>query len=204
MLTCDVQKEKYVYYRCTSHRGKCDLPRFREEDIADRLGEPLKGLQVPPEIVSQIVATLREDQKKAQGKVSAEQTRLESRLSAIHNRMDVAYVDKLDGKIPEDFWDRKMSEWRVEEQQVKMAIDGLREAETGDRSLEAEQVFELANKAYYLYLTQNAAEKADLLRKLCSNFSVDAVNATPAYRYPFNVIFERAKMEKWSGRLDSN
>jgi hypothetical protein len=68
-------KKKYVYYRRTTHRGKCDLPRFREEDIADRLGEPLKGLQVPPEIVSQIVATLREDQKKAQGKVSAEQTR---------------------------------------------------------------------------------------------------------------------------------
>jgi site-specific DNA recombinase len=204
MLTGDVQKEKYVYYRCTSHRGKCDLPRFREEDIADRLGEPLKGLQVPPEIVSQIVATLREDQRKAQGKVSAEQTRLESRLSAIRNRMDVAYVDKLDGKIPEDFWDRKMSEWRIEEHQVKMAIDGLREAETVDRSLEAEQVFELANKAYYLYLTQNAVERADLLRKLCSNFSVDAVNATPAYRYLFNVIFERAKTEKWSGRLDSN
>jgi hypothetical protein len=81
--------------------------------------------------------------------------------------MDVAYVDKLDGKIPEDFWDRKMSEWRVEEQQVKMAIDGLREVETVDRSLEAEQVFELTNKAYYLYLTQNAPENADLLRKLC-------------------------------------
>jgi site-specific DNA recombinase len=167
MLTGDVQKKKYVYYRCTSHRGKCDLPRFREEDIADRLGEPLKGLQVPLEIVSQIVATLREDQKKAQGKVSAEQTRLESRLSTIRNRMDVAYVDKLDGKIPEDFWDRKMSEWRVEEQQVKMAIDGLREVETVDRSLEAEQVFELANKAYYLYLTQNAPEK-----RICSESSV--------------------------------
>jgi len=68
MLTGHVQKERYVYYRCTSHRGKCDLPRFHEEDIADRLGEPLKGLQGPPEIVSQIVATVREDQKKALGK----------------------------------------------------------------------------------------------------------------------------------------
>jgi site-specific DNA recombinase len=33
MLTGDIQKETYVYYRCTGHRGKCDLPRFREEDI---------------------------------------------------------------------------------------------------------------------------------------------------------------------------
>ncbi len=38
--------------------------------------------------------------------------------------------DKLDGKIPEDFWERKMSEWRSEEQQVKMAIDALAGAET--------------------------------------------------------------------------
>lgn len=48
MLTGEVKKEKYVYYRCTGHRGKCDLPRFREEEIAEKLGEPLKGLQVPP------------------------------------------------------------------------------------------------------------------------------------------------------------
>jgi len=29
MLIGDVQKEKYIYYRCTGFRGKCDLPRFR-------------------------------------------------------------------------------------------------------------------------------------------------------------------------------
>jgi site-specific DNA recombinase len=49
------QKGKYVYYRCTGHRGKCDLPRFREEDLAERLGEPLKDLQVPEEVFSQLV-----------------------------------------------------------------------------------------------------------------------------------------------------
>jgi hypothetical protein len=36
--------------------------------------------------------------------------------------MDAAYVDKLDGKIPEEFWDRKMRDWRMEEQQGDMAI----------------------------------------------------------------------------------
>lgn len=51
MITGDVQKRKYVYYRCTGYRGKRDLPRFREKDFAERLGEPLKGLQVPEEIV---------------------------------------------------------------------------------------------------------------------------------------------------------
>jgi hypothetical protein len=43
--------------------------------------------------------------------------------------MDSAYIDKLDGKIPEDFWERKMIEWRAEEQQAKLALDGLANSE---------------------------------------------------------------------------
>jgi hypothetical protein len=43
----------------------------------------------------------------------------------------------------------------MEEQQVKMAIHGLSSTETGDRALDAQKVFELANKAYSLYISQN-------------------------------------------------
>jgi hypothetical protein len=118
--------------------------------------------------------------------------------------MDSAYIDKLDGEIPEDFWERKRTEWRTEEEQVKLAIDGLASTESTDRALDAQRVFELANKAYLLYFSQDFTEKAKLLRMMCSNFSVDAVSTTPAYRYPFNLIFERAKLEEWSGREDSN
>jgi site-specific DNA recombinase len=63
-LTGDVQKQKSVYYRRTGHRGKCDLPRFREEDLALRLGEPLKGLQVPEVVASQIQKAFRCDLQK--------------------------------------------------------------------------------------------------------------------------------------------
>ena len=203
MLTGDVQKQKYIYYRCTGNRGKCDLPRFKEEVLSERLGEPLKGLQVPPAIVEQIVATLREDQNQAVSRLEKERARLESRLTSIRNRMDAAYVDKQDGKIPEDFWERKMTEWRTEEQQVKFALDGLASSENTDRALDAQRVFELANKAYLLYVSQDSAEKAKLLRMMRSNFSVDAASVTPSYRYPFNLIFKRAKSNEWSGRRDS-
>ena len=199
-----MQKKKYVYYRCTGHRGKCDLPRFREEDIANRLGEPLKNLQVPEEVVSQIVSALRDDQRNAASKVSAERSRLESRLTTIRNRMDSAYADKLDGTIPQDFWERKMSDWRMEEQQVKSALAGLDNAEFSDRALDAQRIFELANKAHFLYISQNPGEKAKLLKMLFSNCSVDAVSVSPTYRKPFDMIVKRALLKEWSGRLDSN
>jgi hypothetical protein len=51
-------------------------------------------------------------------------------LADRHPRADGhAYTDKLDGKVPEDFLERKMSDWRLEEQ-VKMAIEGLNSAES--------------------------------------------------------------------------
>lgn len=99
MVTGEIQKEKYIYYRCTGYRGKCALPRFREEDIAKRLGEPLRSLQVPPEIASAIVQKLRKDRLTWAQEGSAEKGRLERRLGAIQTRMDAAYSDKLDGRI---------------------------------------------------------------------------------------------------------
>jgi hypothetical protein len=158
---------------------------------------------VPEDVVSQIVTTLRNDQQQSVSKVSAERSRLEGRLTTIRKRMDDAYADKLDGKIPEDFWERKMNDWRMEEQQVKMAIHGLSSAETGDRALDAQRIFELANKAYSLYVSQDSTEKAKLLKMLFSNCSVDAVSVTPTYRKPFEMIFKRARLEEWSGRRDS-
>ena len=198
-VTGEIKKGKYVYYRCTGYHGKCDLPRFKEEELALRVGEPLKHLQVPPHIVEQIVTTLRDDQKHAASKVNAERSRLEGRPTAVRNRVDAAYTDKLDGKITEEFWERKMADWRVEEQQVKLALDALTNAETEDRALSAKRTLELENKAYLLYFSQDSFEKAKLLRMLLSNCAVDAVSAIPAYRYPFGLILKGPKPKNGRG-----
>jgi hypothetical protein len=85
-----------------------------------------------------------------------------------------------------------------------MAIQGVSNAETRNKALDAQRIFELANKAYSLYVSQNPVEKAKLLKTLFSNCSVDAVSVTPTYRKPFDMIFKRARLEEWSGREDSN
>ena len=71
--------------------------------------------------------------------------------------------------------------------------------ETGDRALDAQKTFELANSTYSLYVSQNFLEKAKLHKLVFSNFSVDAVSVCPTYRKPFDVIAKRAQIEEWSG-----
>ncbi len=63
--------------------------------------------------------------------------------------MDAAYVDTLDRKIPEDFLERKMTEWRTEEPQVKSAIDALASTESSTGALDAPRVLELPIRPVY-------------------------------------------------------
>jgi chorismate mutase len=124
MMTCahdnstvaaELKKGKYVYYRCSGYHGKCELPRFREEQMSEKLGEVLKGIYVPDDVVARITSALEQGQECMKRDADAKREKLAQRLEAIRNRMSQAYADKLDGKIAEDFWQRQMSQWQAED-----------------------------------------------------------------------------------------
>ena len=204
LITAEIKKQRYIYYRCTFGRGNCDLPYFREEELSHRLGRILKDIYVPDSVVKDIQKSLATQKNSHADRLRAEEARLQQRLTAIRNRMDQAYLDKLDGKITAEFWERKNAEWLREEQQVQFAFAGLKQADEPARLLTASRTLELANKAYSLYVRQNPAEQAKLLKLVLSNCKIDAVSIMPAYRKPFDLIFTRAKNEEWRARRDSN
>ncbi len=113
------------------------------------------------------------------------------------------YLDKLDGQVAEEFWLGKTQEWQREEQRTMLAIRALAEA-SPDRILDGVRILELANKAYFLYLRQNHAERAKLLKIVLSNCRVDSVSLYPTYRKPFDLILGAAKTGEWYARGDSN
>jgi len=177
---------------------------MREQEVSDRLGEILKGIYVPEGIARQIVNSLQDEKRRGQRERQQRISGLEQRLSALRSRMDQMYEDKLDGKIDEEFWVRKMNENREQERTLQSQISALKMPLSGDSVLTVQRIFELANRAHFLYLTRNSAERGQLLRSVLLNCSTDGVSFTPTYRKPFDLIFERAKTENWSGREDLN
>jgi site-specific DNA recombinase len=202
-ITAEFKKNRYTYYRCTGYRGKCDLPRFREAELGDRLATTLRNIHIPDDVLSQLEKSLLTDKGREEAIRKEQGERLRQRLSAVRHRVDQAYLDKLDGKITEQFWNRKSSEWVSEEQQVLSALQGLQQAKP-ERMLDAVRTLELANKAYFLYLKQEPAEKAKLLKMVLLNCGIDAASVYPTYRKPFDLIFTRAKNEEWRARRDLN
>jgi hypothetical protein len=202
-VTAEIKKNKYIYYHCTHYRGKCELPYFREEEIGNRLGGILQDIRIPDDVLRQLETSLLADPGREQVIRRQKIDRLRQRLSTARRYLDQAYMDKLDGRITEDFWKGKSTEWRDEEQCLLTSLGELNEAKP-ERLLDAVRILELANKAHFLYLRQNSAEKAKLLKIVLSNCAINATNVYPAYRKPFDLIFQAAQSEQWWAWGESN
>ena len=140
-VTTELQKGKYVYYRCSHGRGKCALPYMREEYVSERMGELLKHIYVPETIARTIMDSLNADLTQFERKRQEQIAALKQRLAALRTRMDQLYEDKLDGKITEEFWTRKQSEYADQERSIETALASLSTLITSDRVLTVQRTF---------------------------------------------------------------
>lgn len=139
-VTAELKKNKYVYYRCSGYRGKCELPRFHEQEIVERLGHVLQDVYIPEKVVRGIESSLQQVHVQMRNQAAQERARLERELTTLHNHMDAAYMDKLDSKIPKEFWERKQTDWQTEEMRIESLISGLGEDKRGERLLEVRRI----------------------------------------------------------------
>ena len=161
------------------------------------MGELLKQIYVPETIARTIVDSLNSDLDRSERERQEQIVAFKQRLAAIRTRMDSLYEDKLDGKITEEFWARKQAEYADQERSIETALSSLNTPVTADRVLNVQRIFELANRAHFLYVTRNHTERGELLKSVLSNCSTNGVSLWPAYRKPFDLIFQRAKNEEW-------
>lgn len=101
MVTAELKKNRYTYYRCTGYRGKCELPYFREEQLGDRLGGILKNIHIPDDVFASLKDSLLHDKGRAEAQAKTDRERLTQRPSQVRGRLERAYTDKLDGRISE-------------------------------------------------------------------------------------------------------
>jgi hypothetical protein len=107
----------------------------------------LKQSYVPETIARTIVDSLNADAAKSNAARQVQIAVLKQHLAALRTRIDQLYEDKLDGKITEEFWNGKQSEYSDQERSIETALSSLITPITSDRVLTVQGIFELANKA---------------------------------------------------------
>ncbi len=217
-LTGEIKKNKYVYYHCTGHKGKCPEKYVREEELAGQFGEALRAVQLDNDVLEWVITALKEshrDEKQYHDEMIA---RLQEQYQKLQDRLDAMYVDKLDRRVSEDFFDRKSEEWKQEQTETLGKIERQKQANHNYLD-EGVRILELAQKAVGLYEKQEMLEKRRLLDFVFSNSTWKHGELIPKYRKPFdmlavtNVAYKKEKAASpskddlsdiWLPRTDSN
>jgi site-specific DNA recombinase len=221
----EIKKQKYIYYHCTGYADKCrDKPTscrrkyVREEVLEQQFTAMLGRLRFDDEVLAWVREALhashadeRREHEEAIKRLQAEHKRLGERISAM-------YIDKLDGKIGGDFYDRFAGQWREEQQRLQRDIGRHEQAEQSYMD-EGVRILELARNAQALFERQPAREKRRLLNFVLSNCSWEDGEVVATFRQPFDLLAETtaiaarssagngdnsSKSEIWLGNLDSN
>lgn len=202
-ITAEIQKEKYVYYHCTSYKGKCGNKFIREEILTEKLGELVKKIRIEPKIIDWLKEALLMSHKDEQEYHNSQIKSLQAQYNKLQHRLDKIYIDKLDGIVTTEFYQEKTNEWKDEQSKILINIERHKEANTNyfEKGI---RILELAQKAYSAYLEQDNTGKRNLLNILLSNCTLNDGNLYPTYRKPFDLLTNGLSRSNWSGREDLN
>ncbi len=195
-LTAEVQKNKYIYYHCTGYKGNCNQPYLRQETIEREFEVLLGTIHIPEDKQKMILQGLRDSFKDKVEFHNGCIKQLQRQMQTIQDRVDQAYLDKLDKKISEDFWLAQTRKWLEEKERLTIKFLGHQKADTNYLE-NANLVFELAQKAVTLFKRRSSEQKRMLINLLVSNCSYSGKSIDVQLKNPFDHIMKVTKSGKW-------
>ncbi|MGX5804298.1 recombinase family protein [Bradyrhizobium sp. Arg314] len=224
-VVAEIKKGKYVYYHCTGHADKgrggyadCRRKYVREEVLDKTFGALLDKLHFDEEVLDWVREALKSSQADERREHEQAIQRCQAEYKRLGDRLQAMYLDKLDGRIDNAFYDRMSAQWRVEQTRLLREIERHGQAEESYME-DGVQLLELARKAGQLFVQQPPHEKKRLLNLVLSNCEWSQGEVRGAFRQPFDLLVETtaaAAIEEahgakvstghpvWLGNLDSN
>jgi DNA invertase Pin-like site-specific DNA recombinase len=195
LITAEIKKGKYIYYRCTKSKGKCPGKPIREEKLADMIGEHLKRLKLPPERVNWVIDALKESSQDKDEFRRTEIKRLQAEYEKIETHIRRLYDDRLNGIVDENFWKFKYNELKSRLTSIKQSlaehdIANFNYLEDGIRLLE------LSQKAHGLYIRRESFKQRKMLDILLSNCVLTNGKVEVEFREVFKSLADGAAEEE--------
>jgi hypothetical protein len=121
-----LKKGKYVYYHCTGYKGRCPEKYTREEVLEEQFGKIVKTISFPADVLALVSRALRESHTDQRRFREAAIAKLEMEHKRVRNRLDVMYLDRLDGRITAEVYDRLAAALQNEQATIQREIQAHR------------------------------------------------------------------------------
>jgi hypothetical protein len=135
---------------------------------------------------------------------------IEKEIKVLQNRIDQAYLDKLDRKIDETFWQEQNKKWLTEKELLAAKVLGYQKPNASYLE-HARFSIELAKRASQLFKSANVEQKRVLVSLLLTNFFVTAWNVDLELKTPYGLALvssftgnERPIVEHYRTNMPNN
>jgi site-specific DNA recombinase len=206
LLVGELKKGRYVYYHCTGNRGKCPEPFTRQEVLAGQFAGMLGDLVIPPAILEWLRdAVLSSDRTEAAAR-EERMRKLRTRYDQIESRIEIMYMDRLDGRITEKFFDQQTATMRREQDGLLCKIQEIQKAAPAPID-QAIDMLRLTSRASELFMQQPGNEQRRLLQTVLEKASWKDGRLQTALFEPFEILrhsnqesYRKEKENHGSGR----
>jgi site-specific DNA recombinase len=168
LLVGEIKKGKYVYYRCEECKRRRRASYVGEQQIVEAYATAIAGFEIDNERLAAITTALEGKDKQCNDSPQAELARVRAELAALQRHLDVAYDDRLAGRISATYFNSRASVWL---RQIELLADNVEQLEVRERSGDGHQPakLELRQLSDLFRETKNPDDRRRIIETLHSN-----------------------------------
>jgi site-specific DNA recombinase len=200
-ITGETQKGT-VYYHCSHYHQECTQKRyFLEGEIEEQLFDAFNVFSaITAEEAEQIKTKIKANHaQEIEYKENTLRT-LNDSYNRSQKRLDNLYDDRLDGKISMEFWEKKQSEIKQEQEAVLQQISKMKSEEAKYFEIWL-NILDLATRAQEIYEKRNPEERRLLLSHIFSNMELSDEKLNYTLKKPVEALAKRIQGAKMSEKI---
>lgn len=193
-----------IYGHCNAYNNCPKKKWYRQTDLESQVLPAFNKLKLNnPRLGDWINKAIKTGQQNDDQMHTLATTQLKGQLVQIINRLDKLYDDKVDGKIPEDMYNRKHLQYREEQKTIEQAI-AKHDTDGGDDKYDQLKLslYELSQRASEIFQKAEIPQQVTLLSLVVTNLKLKGGVLTYEYTEPFKVLLDA--IDKTNSSINSN
>jgi len=202
-ITAQYAKKTYIYYRCCkSKHKKCSQPYIREEKLTHELAGIIHGICLDRGAME----VMKKELKQARQSIDAYREQilssLNERYARLERRKENLWNLRIDDKIPQGAFDKKLDEIIAEQDESQEKIAHHQQANNVWYE-QCSNFLEMANRVDSLLLKGQNAEKRKIVNSVCSNLVLKDGKLHYSYKKPFDILAKGSNRPVQYSALDA-
>lgn len=197
-------KKGHTYMRCSKAKDEnCPQSHLKEAVIEPEMLKIIEKVKIDETLVEQVIAELKAKHDNEQFYCQSVLRQTQQEYEKLKKRLDVAYEDRMDGRITVDVYDKLATKYKEE---MEILDRKMVQVTSNDKTfvIDGSYLIKLAHYAPLLFKSSKVELKNKLLKILLSNLKINENHLDFKRWQPFDVIASCYESQSWLREPDSN